>query len=170
LKRRLHFLNRDPEGVTVLKLHGSMTWALIPEGKRLVDPDAVIWLSDKRIASTRDFGPYNLWDALDEPPFIVRPILGKQPLAEPFLTNLWQEAFNALVEAESVTVVGYSAPLDDPQARTLLSTLNVRARLRRLRYWLIDPDPSVAARCFTQVSPAIDYSQDYFSTEHIPSP
>jgi hypothetical protein len=157
LDRPFDLMERKRDCVTVLKLHGSLSWVLVPDGIRIADPSAVNWLSD-RVCRTKNHTYYDVWDSLEQSPFIVPPVISKRPPITPFLHDIWREAFAALIEAERIVVIGYSLPTEDLQARTLL-----RSGAAEKSCIIIDPDPLVASRYFHAISKSISFRQAYFS-------
>jgi hypothetical protein len=162
LGRPFDLNDRTRDQVTILKLHGSLSWVLVPDGVRLADPSAVDWLSD-RVCRTKDHSYYDVWDSLDQAPFIIPPVISKRPPTAPFLEHLWREAFAALVEAGPVVIIGYSLPSDDLQARTLLRSGLYPRLAPQKSCMIVDPDPLVGSRYFSLVSNSIRFRQAYFS-------
>lgn len=162
LGRPFDLHERKSDRVTILKLHGSLSWVLVPEDVRLHDPSSVDWLSTN-VCCTKDHTYYDVWDVLDRSPFIVPPVVSKRPPAAPFLEDLWREAFNALVEAGPITVIGYSIPPDDLQARTLLRSGIHPHIATNKSCTIIDPDPLIGSRYFSLISSSITYVQACFS-------
>ena len=119
-KKPVNFHSKDDQAVAVLKLHGSINWTEIPEGLVLKYPESVINLSD-RIVHTLDHTYYDLWDSLDTPPLIVPPGLSKRVIVNPFFKNIWDQAFQSIIDSDSLSIIGYSIPKDDVQARSLLT-------------------------------------------------
>lgn len=172
--RQIDFQNRVEKGITILKLHGSLNWVNLPEGTNLKHPDSVLWLTD-RVISTKDYRYYDVWDVLDEPPFIIPPIYSKRLPAGDFFRGIWQEAFNAIIDADRVAFIGYSIPRDDLQARTLfVSAWAARIQKRRAdsqspdRYLLIDPNPEICGRYCSEISGELIFYQAHFSEQLLP--
>ena len=158
--RRINLVERDPSAVTLLKLHGSLNWFRLPEGPTRQDPKSVARVHPgSDIFRTVDFAYYDMWGILNEPPFIIPPTVAKRPLGADLLERIWWEAFNALIEAGRVTVIGYSLPVEDLHARTFLRSGLVHGRKR---YMVIDPNPEVGGRYFTQVGDRIEFVQSFF--------
>lgn len=174
LRRRVNLLERDSDAVAVLKLHGSLNWVKIPATAALQHPESVATVADN-VVRTHDFSYYDVWDVLDSPPLICPPIAGKRPLDDDFFGPIWHEAFNSLVDGESVSFIGYSIPRDDHQARALLSvSWQTRKRRRRHdgleldRYKLLDPSPEVCGRYAAVIGSDQIYRQARLETEHLP--
>lgn len=131
--------------MAVLKLLGSLNWVGIPSGLRRKEPLSVRHLTEQ-VVCTHDLTYYDVWDSLDEPPLIVPPILSKRVPTNTFLKRIWQVAFNSIVDAEKVAIIGYSIPNDGLQARCLLR-MAWAARAKRMladsmapdQFLLIDP-------------------------------
>jgi hypothetical protein len=165
--KAINFKERDDNAVTLLKLHGSLNWARIPEGTGLKNPDSVTWLHE-RICHTKDYSYYDFWDVLDEPPFIVLPTITKNPPAESFLKSLWDEAFQSLLIGEQISIIGYSIPEYDLQARTLL-VMGLHTNMSgREKYSVIDPNPDISGKYYALINPEIKFIQGKFSEEVLP--
>jgi hypothetical protein len=165
--KRVLLLGHGPDAVTVLKLHGSLSWVKLPDDAEARPDNPLVPLSkEERVYRHPDHAYSNPWNALDASPLIVPPIAAKRPAAEAFLSSLWRDAFRALWGARTISVIGYSAPPEDLQARALLTTM-LWARFAGNppsggRYLVIDPNPAVAARYFSQINPRVEYRQTYF--------
>jgi NAD-dependent SIR2 family protein deacetylase len=164
-RRKINLHKRDNQAITVLKMHGSLSWVDIPEQFRLKHPESVIELSE-RIYRTKDHTYYDIWDALDLPPLIIPPGLSKRVIVNTFFNNIWSEAYQAIATADSLTVIGYSIPKDDVQARSLL-TIGWLSRFKypmkeRIKYILIDPDMRIGGRYAALLSNELTYIQCYF--------
>lgn len=167
--RKINFLSRDTDAITILKLHGSLNWVEIPEGIDLKHPESVKFLS-KRVVCTHDYSYYDVWDALDMPPLIIPPVLSKRVPVGGFFQGIWHEAHNSIIDADRVSVIGYSIPNDDLQARSFLRIAWAGHCIRRNsdtesadKYILIDLDPAICGKYFSLVSGDLDYHQSYFS-------
>ena len=172
ISREVNFVSRDINAVTVLKLHGSLNWVEIPGGTSLKHPETVKFLTE-RVVHTPDFSYYDVWDALDMPPLIVPPISSKRVPIGDFFQDIWHEAHNSMIDADRVSLIGYSIPNDDLQARSLLRIAWAGRCIKRSsesqpqdKYILIDPDPAVCGKYATLVSGSFDFHQAYFS-EHL---
>jgi hypothetical protein len=155
----------DPSRISILKLHGSLSWVKWEPGVKPKEPGHLLRLSPG-IGTTKDYAYADVWDALDTPPLIVPPIAAKRPVRGEFFTRLWSDAYGAVKTAEKVVVIGYSMPNDDLQARGLIGRA---LRARRRRYVVVDPDVTVPGRFFTQISSWVDYRQAYLSTDLLTS-
>jgi hypothetical protein len=93
---------KAPQLATVLKLHGSVNWAIASDKSlrtvdRLEDFQANEWL-----------------------PLIATPGATKAGYCGSHLKPLWDEALKALSEAQTIVFVGYRFPPSDAEARTRL--------------------------------------------------
>ncbi|MEK6715444.1 MAG: SIR2 family protein [Candidatus Omnitrophota bacterium] len=158
-KRKINFKGRDDGSVTVLKLHGSINWQLIPDNVIIKEPDSVEWLCKDKICHTKDYRFYDLWVSLDRYPFIVPPIVLKRPAESEFLKEIWFEAFNCLIESKQTVVIGYSIPNNDLQARALLRSGIIKP------YLVIDPNPEIGGKYYTFISSNLKFHQECFTNE-----
>lgn len=159
--KKVNFKVRDKNAVTVLKLHGSINWQFVPDTCALEDPDSVEWLCGKEIFHTRDYIYADSRVSLGMRPFIVPPLASKRSAEIEFLKGIWGEAFNSLVEAQQVIIIGYSVPNYDLQARVLLSSMIPKP------YIVVDPNPDVGSRYFSAINPRIEFHQEYFTKDTI---
>jgi hypothetical protein len=168
--RNLSLTGRTTCGLGLLKLHGSLSWARVPEQFQHANPHSVSWLSDQeRICRTRDHTYYDLWDSLDIPPYIIPPLFGKEIDDSEFMRQLWSEAFSSLVEAEEITVIGYSLPDYDFLARTLLrSAIRAREGRGRTGYRVVDPNADIERRYAEKVSQNLDFVCARFDNPLLP--
>ncbi len=172
--KRVSFQARSKDAVAVLKLHGSLSWVNLPDGASLKHPESVLWLED-RVICTKDYTYYDIWDVLNEPPFIVPPIYSKRVPVGDFLRDIWHEAFNSIVDGGSLAFIGYSIPRDDLQARALLVTAwTARIHKRKAdskpldKYFLIDPVSEIFGRYCSEISGDVIYHQAHFSEHLLP--
>ena len=146
--KTINFTVRDDKAISIFKLHGSLNWVEIPEGLSLKHPESVRTLAD-RVVYTPDYKYYDVWDVLDSPPLIVPPGLSKRVVVSPLFKDIWNEAFQSINNADSVTFIGYSIPRDDIQARILLA-IGWYSRMHdtkdKIKYILIDHDPEICVR------------------------
>jgi hypothetical protein len=161
LEKRVAFnlTERLNSGITVLKLHGSLSWKVLDEGINPSHPEHFFNLSNEdRIICLKDHNYLDTWDTLDQPPYIISPVSNKAPLHTAFLKKIWHEAFNSLIRANKIVVIGYSLPKEDFHARVL-----IRSSILEKAIHLIDPNPDIAGRFFSAVTPNIRYIQQFFS-------
>lgn len=160
----------------LLKLHGSVDWCEWSRTKKTTSPPAEdfaalaevtnrLRLPDTgasdvvRVRALEHWG--RCWQRISgraEEPFIVTMYRGKGPeLAS--LSQVWQDAYNALSRARQVEIVGYSLPDDDLEIRTLLRAGLTRGQ-QRVHVTVRNPAPDVHSRIRQQVFPSAqsDYS------------
>lgn len=163
----------DTSIISVLKLHGSLSWIQLPatpetepepaQPQRLVELDR-----DSRLY----FLNHEYLSQLDKisskhRPYIIPPVWHKTPIL-PFIQQLWYQAHLSIGEAmceehSKVIVIGYSLPPEDLHARALLrAVLGVNAEEGGKMY-LIDPDSSVAGRFYATVTKHLEYYQTHFT-------
>jgi hypothetical protein len=117
---------RPPNGLQLLKLHGSLNWWY--SGPRSTPGDTIYGMS---IKGGDEWGGEGLeWIpeqaeqlAVDLQPMIVPPTAVKSPYyGNQTLQSLWRSAANAIREAKELVVVGFSFPPTDLLVSSLLST------------------------------------------------
>jgi len=157
---------RLPSGVSIFKLHGSLSWQLLPKGVVPKHPEYYQSLSeDGKLLFRKDHHYVDLWDALDESPYIVAPVSNKTPFENRFIKKIWHESFDSLIEAEKIVVIGYSLPPEDLHARSLIRSGVLWNDSIKRSLLLIDPNPEIAGRFFSTITPNLRYFQRYFSEE-----
>jgi len=133
--------NSDP---VILNLHGSIKWRTSPDGFEALlgfrpsseFQSVEVWQRDSTALST--------WPS-NELPVIIPPMPNKPIYNNGFLKYLWQIAFNNLISAEELVVIGYSFPSQDDQARQLFLNLSSKkARLKQVV--LVDTNPEILKR------------------------
>ena len=85
-------------------------------------------------------------------------------MADPFLREIWHEAFNSLIEGNPIWIVGYSLPPDDPQARALFRS----ALARKECYYVHDPDSAIGELYFGRIGPQLEFLNTFFTPELLP--
>lgn len=136
------------EGVSVLKLHGSMNWQSTHKSDK---PSAQAVLNSKRKLHVLDSPevPNKLsWlrktRKVHMKPIIIPPVSGKRGVMHESVQPLWNKAGAALREADRVVVSGYSCPPLDLESRILLSE-NMRANENK-KVYVINPDASSSVK------------------------
>lgn len=127
----------DTDGVTILKLHGSLNFGycdccralvnihdLYGDLKLYLDPDDMRLLDGDKIAATLPpeclkacFTCHRAWSGGRLATFSYR-----KDLAPAFLQKTWDEAFHRLRIADRWLIIGYSLPEADIEVRQLLKT------------------------------------------------
>jgi len=152
----------SPNGMKLMKLHGSVNWALCKECEAIIPIHAASGfqqtISVNRSSGIRtNFsekigqhehescnGNGGLRSRCYEVPVIVPPTWNKKDY-HGNLTNVWRQAAIELNEARNIYIIGYSLPESDSFFRYLfaLGTLN-NAIIKRI--WVFNPDESEATK------------------------
>lgn len=112
----------SPKGkeIALLKAHGSIDWyqtediyKVPKDDKEPLDPDVgyislIKWWEPRRVGRSREIAPY-----------IIAPTYFKRFQAEE-IRNIWNNMYLALSQAKKITILGYSLPPQDLQARIIL--------------------------------------------------
>jgi len=140
-------VSRKHEGVSVLKLHGSMNWKSTHTSD---SPTPTALFNPKRKINVG----YNLeiekgltWKRARTvylKPIIVPPVSGKRKVMHDGIVPLWDRAAKALEQCDRVVVAGYSCPPLDIEARILLSESLRKNKDKKL--YVIDPNPQTASK------------------------
>lgn len=141
--------------VRLLKLHGSLNWAIrtIQREPQLgtlfpTKQDKVIYMNDEReapmgvttLAARAKGRPWYLW------PLVVPPIYDKQRITGmTVLQELWNQAEDAIEEAERLVLIGYSLPEADVLARQSIRRGYLANRILT-SVDSVNPDVGVAAK------------------------
>ena len=156
-------ISKDHVGVPILKLHGSLNWqskhtSELPRPSALFHPSRALFvMNSPKIASSLSWRPGSRTVYMK--PIIVPPVSGKRNMMHNSITELWQKAGKALVEADRVIVAGYSCPPLDIEARILLSESLRQNSSKKL--YVIDPNHQSAAN-FIEIC-GVDHSTIYTS-------
>lgn len=104
----------------LLKLHGSINWRIssqdfenIVNGNIASDDKIPIWIERDKIPDPED----------DVSPLILPPLPNKPITETSIFRYLWQWAFEYLHEAKKLVIVGYSCPVTDSFATSMLSQM-----------------------------------------------
>jgi hypothetical protein len=143
-------------GIPLLKLHGSINWALnkktnqilpwtlfdyinylLPKGELDRNRDWVRLPIGSNIVGIQDAVPDSDIDAY---PVLIPPTWNKAFYHER-LFSVWNQAAIELGEAENIVVIGYSLPETDGFFRSLYSLGTVSERPLK-RFWVFNPDDS----------------------------
>lgn len=116
---------RDQHGPTtgsfrLLKLHGSLNWYWsVGDGNTLVRTPYIEGFSEEPDHRAAEFSGIRFLDR-----FLVPPVLAKDSYYNVNLIHmLWREAYESVVSARSLTIVGYSMPKGDRVAADLVRNL-----------------------------------------------
>lgn len=106
------------DGITILKLHGSLNWVRKAEFQlKNQERQAEFSIVHKNIFYKKDFYPI-YFNQLSMFPFIVPPVMNKNISGD--LRLIWKEAYNSVVAAQQLHFIGYSLPEEDKLARVML--------------------------------------------------
>jgi hypothetical protein len=156
-------MNRNHQGVSILKLHGSLNWqskhtSPLPKPSALFSPSrAMHVMNSPMIATSLSWKPKKRTVYMK--PIIVPPVSGKRNMMHNSMYPLWKSAGKALEKADRIVVAGYSCPPLDIEARILLSE-SLRLNKNKKLY-VIDPNPQSAAK-FIEIC-GVDHSTIYTS-------
>ena len=109
-------------GISLYKLHGSMNWLICPNEKCnsiSIYSGKIAQFAEDPNKNTRLKCEY-CGQHLKR--IIVPPRWDKEKSYSDILNNIWKKAFEKLLEADIVYVIGYSLPESDIYARFLLSS------------------------------------------------
>ena len=112
-------------GITVLKLHGSMNWHTQyekrdPSLEELFSRDREVSVAANRRIATRLTFRYGATDAETfAQPVMIPAVTHKAGIFPSFLDGIWNVAEAALHEADVILVLGYSCPLLDHESANL---------------------------------------------------
>lgn len=151
--------------ITILKLHGSLSWVLLGDQVTPKHPEYFTLLSeDDGLFCSKDHSILDTWLPLDRSPYIVTPIAQKRPLDVRHLKILWVNAFDSISQASSMTVIGYSIPDEDYHARALLRDgLCTAQKIGAVpEITLINPDEETGKRFFSTIWPRFDFKRRRF--------
>ena len=127
--------------MSLIKLHGSTNWYW-DESSRTADSIVQIALRSKWSDSEPAYSTGSE-KAPGKVPLIVPPTMGKSTFfANPVVTELWHDAYLALMGAERVFVLGYSLPLTDLLVRSMLDSSMIGEK----DIWIVNPDGTIADR------------------------
>jgi len=160
-------LIRKHQGISVLKLHGSINWqsahnSPTPTPNKLFNPKRNI-----TVLNAMSLHPHLIWKKnpqskkLHMQPIIVPPIIGKKGMMHNAFDPLWKDAADKLKKAKRIIVFGYSCPPLDVEARILFSE-NIRIGIAQ-ELNVIDINPEIAAQ-FMQLC-SIDKAKLYTSIQ-----
>lgn len=146
---------QGPTEIPLYKMHGSTNWVFQTRGyyppSDLVSQSREVWqVVDKKLRLNRmtlksGQKGRSVWYAF---PLIVPPIYEKHAFIRMHLNEVWNNAEQALAEADRVVFWGYSFPVADTHARQFFQGLADRNSTLRSPT-LINPDPQTGAALWT---------------------
>jgi hypothetical protein len=95
--------SQEPKAVQVLKLHGSVNWAIQPAESKLLTV----------------FGRYEDVRGRNLSPLLIPPTWRKDPATQ--LSDVWEKTVQALSTATRIAIIGYSIPPTDLHFKYLLA-------------------------------------------------
>lgn len=144
----------DANEVTLLKLHGSINWAVCRKCGSIVP------ISFEDFEDSQSRADYSRLDRfqfggclsvlshchmrVDPQPFLVPPTWNKTSYHEK-LSAIWSLASMSLANADNIVVIGYSLPETDMFFRQLYALGSIGEHLLE-RFWVFDPDKSGRVR------------------------
>ncbi|MGE0229093.1 MAG: SIR2 family protein [Dehalococcoidia bacterium] len=166
-----------PGGLPLLKLHGSLNWALCASCRRVVPYtmqryfSRYSWLDlegakQVRVSVGQHIKEFKHCDVLPEvAPVLVPPTWNKTAFHED-LGAVWRRAAEELSHAEAIYVIGYSLPSSDAFFRYLYALGTVGDSMLR-RIWVFNPDRSeeIEARYRAMLGPAAEERFRYVPVE-----
>lgn len=148
--------NADNGAVPLLKLHGSVNWALCAVCGAAVPWPIPAFFQTNRWRIMAGVGSANLsvstklaslqhnGHSVGTGVLVVPPTWSKSRQYE-VLKPVWIRAGRELSEAENIFVIGYSRPLSDEFFRYLF-TMGAEGKAVLQRFWVFNPDPLVEGR------------------------
>lgn len=111
-------LNRGKREVSILKMHGSANWGFCEGCRKASSNDGMIVAYEEAyVPARRRRCPFCHERLLKTG--IVPPIIGKAGEGKK-MAEIWKNARKALAKADAITIIGYSLPAGDREARSLL--------------------------------------------------
>lgn len=141
----------NAEGITVLKLHGSLNWYSLhnsptPTKGKLFDPTRKLGITRRKSIKTDmtlDVKPGAR--AIYTFPIVVPPVVHKSGILHQDLKPVWALAEKRLQSADRVIIFGYSCPINDWESANLLCRALTGNR-GLVEISVIDPEPAVLHR------------------------
>jgi hypothetical protein len=138
-----------PLHIPLLKLHGSLNWAMHDSGGRkfVACSLPVRNIGEKVIESAGNSQtnvPIRVRRYIGGTPVIVPPTWAKSDYYQT-VSRVWRRAADELKTAENIYVLGYSMPPTDEFFR-LLFALGSAGATRLKRFWVFDPNATVEVR------------------------
>lgn len=146
--------------MVILKLHGSCGWRYLNDQFFLDEHDYLAGFTFPLLTASgllRDAAEPRSYSSSDL--FLVYPSFLKH-LARPLLTDIWSLASAYLCRASFVKVIGYSLPLSDSAARTLLLPVIHRLQSREVRVVIQDKSPHTLERWRAFLGPNAEFHQE----------
>jgi hypothetical protein len=137
--------------VSVYKLHGSIDYIGTPNEwmekywkefePMEIGQDQPMWRI-RTYDRQRGWKPEMPWELTEREPLLLAPPADVQHLRNPFMKQMWRNAFEHAKECDEFVVIGYSLPRDDYFIQMMLSSLYRHYHKRKnTRIRVVDPDP-----------------------------
>lgn len=135
-------------GVSVLKLHGSLSWSSthtsrLPTPSALFNPGRKLHILNS-IEILMDLSWKQNKRRVYMMPIILPPVTGKRGLLHKELGSVWEAAARALANANKLIIFGYSCPPLDFEAKILLGEKVQPETTTDLT--IVDPNSSISSR------------------------
>jgi hypothetical protein len=153
-----------PNGVFLLKLHGSLNWVYCPDLDRVVPWTMQehfethrwnVFGNDARVVRLQlmpQLKDYKYQDHEVVPkPVLVPPTWNKAEYHKN-LSDVWSRAAQELTNAEDIFIAGYSLPETDAFFRYMYA-LGTEGSVPLKRLWVFNPDTTVATRFSSMLGP-----------------
>jgi SIR2-like domain len=143
---------RLPGDVDILKLHGSLNWAVCTECNA---PHLAYYYKYRRLPQAH----CSICHALLAP-VLVSPSYRKDLGKYSFLANVWQKAEEMIGQADEIVIIGYSFPEADMEAKWLFKKALI-GRGNHPRLLLIEPLPTVREKISRFFLDTVDIGGEY---------
>jgi len=143
--------------VKVLKLHGSVGWFGSAGAIYLRQANYLQYMFGSSIVKDISAPPNEGIPISD--PVMIFPSYLKQ-LQGPIFQAIWSQASMALMQAETITVIGYSLPEADMAIRVLLNPARQRLTEGLVTITVVDKDPLVHDRWRELLGTGVNHIQD----------
>lgn len=162
-------LSSNQKILTLLKLHGSLTWGQCSECKKIIALDFKQYKIKSYINNELKCEYSKALSALshcgrqiDPIPFIIPPTWNKSDYHTP-IAKLWGQAAKELSEANNIFVIGYSYPETDMFFKFLYALGSI-SQTSLKRFWVFDPDEIVKKRYSDLIGGGISERFKHFNT------
>lgn len=147
----------EANGVSILKLHGSLNWYSLHRSSN-VRPNALFKSDRKLMLTTRKEIHTGLTFSKKGGktqhtfPVVVPPVTNKSAILHNKIKPLWKIAEQSLANSDEVLLFGYSCPSSDFESMNLLQR-SLRNRIKSPKIILINPDTNIAKRYSDIIEP-----------------
>ncbi len=149
---------KDPDRISILKLHGSITWFHKDNYKYLRPQNPQLFTDPlKDIYYIKDFIPVYSRFVTFKRHTLIEPTYFKKPDIE-ILKAVWTDSKEVLINTDEIIIIGYSMPEGDFSARCLLQYMN---NLKKKKISVINPNGNLKYR-FEQAFGEIEFIETTF--------